>query len=151
MRKMFFAFLILLLLTIISCNSKSSGPKPKSDTRFDFGRSTTVESLRASIANTLRKYNHDLQVSETFIETEYRYDLPTLDERTQGIQEVRYKLSVLLKARRNPTTAEARLQCEGRYQTGEWIKITPNPEMIELVKRMQNDIKQDLQRFLPQW
>ena len=136
----------------LSCNPKSSGSRTKkTETRFDFGRSTTIESLRATIANILRKYNHDLRGSDTFIETEYRNITPVESEEVQGIKEVRYKISVNMSARRNISAAEARLQCEGRYETGEWAKINPSTELVEFVKNMQDEIKQELQRYLPQW
>ncbi len=143
--------LLVAALAFHCSGTKSGSNSPKTETRFEFGRSTTVESLRRVIANTLRKYNHDLQITETFIESEYRFIPPTEAEGLRGIRDVRYKISVTISARRNISAADARLHTEGRFETGVWERIDPDPELVEFVKNMQEEIKQELNRFLPQW
>lgn len=143
-----FLFILLMFLSNYCAGSKSSSSRAQ--TRFDFGRSTNVESLRAVIGNTLRKYNHDLKILGNFIETEWRHLPPNEEQELQGIKEIRYKLTANFRSRRNISYADVILQYEGRYEKGEWLDLNPNQDITEFIQNMQDEVKQQLQRYISQ-
>lgn len=150
MKQKFSVFLLILLMFLSLHCAGSRSSSSKAPTRFDFGRSTNVESLRAIISSTLRKYNHDLKVLGNFIETEWRYLPPNEEQELTGIKETRYKLTVNFRNRRNISYADVILQYEGRYEKGEWTNLNPNQDIVEFIENMQDEVKQQLQRYISQ-
>lgn len=145
--------LITLLLITVSCGGTKSSrsESSKAQTRFDFGRSTRVEFLRSVISSTLRKYNYDLQHLENLIETEWVLLPPNESEQMQGIKAIRYKLVVLLRARRKLSTASLRLNYEARYGSNSWVDGNPSPEVVDAIAIMRDEVRQELNRDIPQW
>lgn len=144
------ASFFLLLLTLHCGGTKSKHGNVSTQAIFDFGRSTTASSLRQAVASVMRKFNHDLKIQETSIETEWRHLIPTESEEGLGIKEVRYKLFVNIKRRRRLSSADLRLHYEARYEKGDWEKTNPSMEMLGFIKTMQDEVKQRLQIYLPQ-
>jgi len=143
------------LLLAAGCGGTKSGDSgpARAQTKFEFGRSTTSESLVRVIADVLRKYNHQLRLigSSNFIETEWVVSSPSDLEIEQRITDVRHRVFVSVSSRRAISAASLRLQYEVKYGEGAWLETEPSPEVIDLVKKMQREVQQELSRFLPQW
>ncbi|NIR72445.1 hypothetical protein GWN75_14915 [candidate division KSB1 bacterium] len=138
-----------LLLALNCGGTPSKQDSVAIQTRFEFGRSTTPSSLRQAIATVLHKFNHDLNRTESSIETEWRQIVPTESEQARGITAVRYKLFVNIKGRTALSTANLTLHYEAKHGESEWKKTDPSPEMMGFIKTMQDEVKQRLQIFLP--
>jgi len=139
------------MLLIMSCSGTKSGPDRKQTTRFDFGRSPTSATLKQAITTVLRKYNHDLQILESLIESEWRVIVPTEKQQLLGAKKVRYKVSINISDRRNLSTAELRLFVEAVFEEDEWERVEPSGDLIEFIENMQDEVKLYLSRYLPQY
>lgn len=152
--------LIVVLFSAMGCGgTKSRGTSPaqtgvaKPQTSFDFGRSTTWESLHGVVIDMLDRYNyHRTQVgTPTLIETDWRATAPDTTEARQGISETRHKIVVAIVSRRDIIVATLHLTCEARYGNAPWLKINPSSEVVRVVQAMQRQAKLELSRYIQQW
>jgi ABC-type Fe3+-hydroxamate transport system substrate-binding protein len=153
-RSILVALLAMLLLIWACSGSKSSGTSTaKSQTTFDFGRSTTVQSLYNLVVDMLdRNTYHRTQLgTPTLIETDWRTVAPDSTEAARGISETRHKIVVSIAARRNISVATLRLTSEARYGNGPWLKSVPSPDLVKTIEVMQRQIKLELSQYIQQW
>jgi hypothetical protein len=148
------ALLAGLLLTVACGGTKSKDKSAdKAQTTFDFGRSTTLESLYSVVSDMLNRYNyHRTQLgTPTLIETDWRSAAPDTTEAKQGISETRHKLVVSMTARRDIVIATLRVTNEARFGSGPWLKSNPSPEVVKTILAMQRQTKLELSRYIQQW
>ena len=143
------------LLLIAACGGTKSGDKSadKAQTTFDFGRSTTLESLYSIISDILNRYNYQRTQlgTPTLIETDWRSAAPDTNEAKQGIFETRHKLVVSMTARRDVFIATLRVTNEAHFGSGPWVKSNPSPNLIKTIQAMQRQTKLELSRYIQQW
>jgi hypothetical protein len=155
MRKILRYFLLVALLLHSGCSGAKStqGGSSRAPAKFDFGRSTTVESLYRVVIDVLNRYGyHRTQLGNTtVIDTDWRHLTPDQDETEHEIVETRHRLEITLVNRRTTAEATLHLTCEGRLDKGPWFKIAPNPVVVRFVEDMQREIKQELGRVITQW
>lgn len=123
----------------------------KSNPQFDFGKSTTSASLKQAVFNVLHKYNHDVQLLENLIETEWRVITPTKEQELEGMRSVRYRLSINIRNRRSISYATLRVFSEAKFEEDRWEPISPGKDLIEFIQNMQEEVKRDLSRYIPQY
>jgi hypothetical protein len=152
--------LLTVLLVIWACGgAKSRGTSTayagvaKPQTTFDFGRSTTWQSLHSVVLDMLERYNyHRTQVgTPTLIETDWRILTPDSTEANHGISESRHKVLISITTRRDIVVASLRLTCEARYGNGPWLKSNPSSEVTRIVQEMQRQAKLELSQYIQQW
>lgn len=147
--------LLAVSLSMVACGgTKSSGTSTaKAQTTFDFGRSTTMESLYSLVVDMLNRYSyHRTQIgTPTLIETDWRTVEADSVEANKGISEARHKIIVSLTARRDIAVATLRLTSEARYGNGPWLKSDPSPDLVRTIQAMQRQIKLELSRYIQQW
>ena len=155
MRKIFRYFLLAALLLHSGCGGTKPGRSGSSraPVKFDFGRSTTVESLYRVVIDVLNRYGyHRTQLGNTtVIDTDWRHLTPDEAETQLEIVETRHRLEITLVNRRTTAEATLHLRCEGHIDKGPWFKIPPNPVVLRFVEDMQREIKQELGRIITQW
>lgn len=149
------SILLAVSLVMMACGgTKSSGTSTvKSQTTFDFGRSTNMESLYSLVVDMLNRYSyHRTQIgTPTLIETDWRTVEADSAEVNRGISEARHKIVVSLTARRDIAVATLRLSSEARFGNGPWLKSDPDPETVKTIETMQRQIKLELSRYIQQW
>ncbi len=155
MRKILGLLTILgLCFSVVNCSGAKTGAKnsPKSETRFDFGRSTQQAFLFNVIADALRRYTYQLHTASTgnFIETEWKLGEPNSQERNVRITEVRHRTLVTISTRRAVVDATLRLYYEVKHGDGEWLESDPSPEVVAQIKSIQNEVKRSLARVMQQ-
>jgi hypothetical protein len=146
--------LLASVLLILACGGKPRGSSAaKSQTTFDFGRSSTWQSLYNVTIDMLDRQNyHRTQVgTPTLIETDWRSLAPDSTEAKQGIFETRHKVVISITTRRDIAVATLRLTCEARYGNGPWLKSNPGLEAIRIVQEMQRQAKLKLSQYIQQW
>lgn len=155
MRTILRFILLAALLLHSGCGGTKSTGKSSSrpSVKFDFGRSTTLESLYRAVVDALNRYGyHRTQLGNTsLIDTDWRHLTPDAVEVESEIAETRHRLEITLVNRRNTAEATLRLTCEGRLDNGPWFKIVPNPVVIRFVEDMQREIQQELGKIITQW
>ena len=155
MRKVFVCFLFAVVLLQNGCASTTANRSgySRAPVKFDFGRSTTLESLYRAVIDVLNRYGyHRTQLGNTtFIEADWRHLTPDEAEAQQEIIETRHHLEITLVNRRTTAEATLYLRCEGRLDNGPWFKIPPNPVVTRFVEDMQREIRQELGRVITQW
>jgi len=143
-----------LCFSVINCSSGKSGAMTtsRSETRFDFGRSTQQAFLFNVITDALRRYTYDLHTTSTgnFIETEWRSGEPSAQEQEVQITEVRHRAMVTITSRRTLVDATLRLYYEVKHGDGEWLANDPSPEVVSQIKNIQNEVKRSLARVMQQ-
>ncbi len=154
-RQSFAGILLTVSLLMAACGgTKLDGTSTaKSQTTFDFGRSTTMESLYSLVVDMLNRYSyHRTQIgTPTLIETDWRtVEVDSIDA-NKGISEARHKIIVSLTARRDIAMATLRLTSEARYGNGPWLKSEPGPDLVKNIQAMQRQIKLELSRYIQQW
>ncbi|MCI0694023.1 hypothetical protein L0337_18700 [candidate division KSB1 bacterium] len=153
------ALLAVLLLSWACGGAKSRGTSTaptgaaKPRTTFDFGRSTTWQSLHNVVTDLLERNNyHRTRVgTPNLIETDWRTMAPDSIEANQGIFETRHKVIVSITTRRDISVATLRLTCEARFDNGPWLKSNPNSEVLRIVQEMQRQAKLELSQYIQQW
>jgi hypothetical protein len=152
--------LLAVLLLILACGgaksrgmSTASAGAAKPQTTYDFGRSTTWQSLYNVVVDLLERYNyHRTQVgTPTLVETDWRVIAPDTTEANLGLFETRHKVTVSITTRREIAVATLRLTCEARYENGPWLKSNPNSEVVRIVQEMQRQAKLELSQYIQQW
>lgn len=155
MRKVFLCFLLATALLQSGCSGSKPGvgESSRAPVKYDFGRSTTLESLYRVVVDVLNRYGyHRTQLGNTtFIETDWRHLTPDGTETETEIVETRHRLEITLVNRRTTAEATLRLTCEGRLENGPWFKIAPNPVITRFVEDMQREIQQELGKVITQW
>lgn len=155
MRKILCFILLAALLLYSGCGgTKSTGRGlSRPAVKFDFGRSTTLESLYGTVVEVLNRYGyHRTQLGNTsVIDTDWRHLTPDGTETEAEIVETRHRFEITLVNRRNTAEATLRLTCEGRLDNGPWFNIAPNPVVIRFVEDMQREIQQELGKVITQW